>query len=102
MIAIEDAVTAVADLVEKLAVTGGVFDEADLYRALKKKELWKTGYPDKGGEYIVMIEGARKATALEFDLKVYGEKNIWHDEWDTIYKVTHWMEMPEPPEVIHE
>lgn len=71
MIAIEEAVTAFADLVEQLAQTGGVFDEADLYRVLKNREAeqWKTGYPEKSGEYIVQIHGARVATTLDFSLK---------------------------------
>lgn len=58
---------------------------------------WKTGTPTKSGEYIVMIEGARRPTCLDFDLKLDGETNIWHDDWNW-YKVTHWMPMPEPPQ----
>lgn len=33
---------------------------------------WKTGTPTKSGEYIVMIEGARRPTCLDFDLKLDG------------------------------
>lgn len=95
MIAIEEAVTAFADLVEQLAQTGGVFDEADLYRVLKNREAeqWKTGYPEKSGEYIVQIHGARVATTLDFSLKRDEDRNVWHDDWND-YKVDYWMELP--------
>ncbi len=37
VITVEHAVIAVCDLIETLAENGGVFDEGDLYRALKTK-----------------------------------------------------------------
>ena len=97
MIAIEDAVIAVTDLVEQLAKTGGEFDEADLYRVLKNREAqqWHKGKPSEAGEYIVIIEGATQATCLEYVPKY----NAWFDDNDNDYAVECWMELPEPPEV---
>lgn len=47
-------------------------------------------------EYIVMIEGAKKSTALYFD----GE--YWYDLGGTVYDVTRWKPMPKGPEVGHD
>lgn len=47
--------------------------------------------PEKPGEYVAMIKGAKNPTCLFFDV------DAWIDEVGEPYTVTHWREMPEPP-----
>lgn len=47
-------------------------------------------------EFIVMIKGGKSATTLYYD----GESFV--DIYGSEYSVTHWMPMPEPPEVQNE
>ncbi len=45
-------------------------------------------------EFIVIVRGAKRPTVLE-----YQGHEWWVDENGNYYDVTHWMPLPEPPEV---
>ena len=50
--------------------------------------------PEDLGEYIVMIEGAILPSTLWFN----PWEEIWYEYYDQeLYKVSHWMPLPEPP-----
>ena len=49
--------------------------------------------PKNSGNYIVMIQGARKATTLVYTI----QHKKWVDEVMDEYRVTHWMPLPQPP-----
>lgn len=51
--------------------------------------------PEEAAEYVVMIEGGANATVLLWDGTLWFEED--HEGWQTYYRVTHWMPMPEPP-----
>lgn len=53
----------------------------------------KNELPQSDGEVLVMIEGGKSPTTLEFDTV---NQEFW-DEYSDCYKVTHWMPLPEPP-----
>ena len=71
-------------------------NQLDSYR-----RSWRNAYtdpPKEPGEYIVMIKGGAGSTAL------LHEAGQWFDESDDgepycYYEVTHWMPLPNPPEV---
>lgn len=65
-----------------------VTDTNDGHKWVSAEEL-----PKKDGEYIVLIEGAKKATSLYYSVK----ENIWFDGVFNMYKVTCWQPMPQPP-----
>lgn len=49
--------------------------------------------PKNSGNYIVMIQGARKATTLVYTI----QHKKWVDEVMDEYRVTYWMPFPQPP-----
>lgn len=63
--------------------------------AIEWNDVGKVGLPLVSDEYIVMIAYAEKPTVLHFDVD---EQIFFHEEMgeETLYKVTHWAEMPEP------
>lgn len=54
----------------------------------------KTDPPNKPGEYIVMIEDAKKSTTLWYSGRDWADISAYKV---TYYDVTHWMPLPEPP-----
>lgn len=68
--------------------------------AIEWNDVGKVGLPLVSDEYIVMIAYAEKPTVLSYDAedKVFFEERI-DIEGDVTYKVTHWAEMPEGPNV---
>lgn len=67
--------------------------------AIEWNSVDKVGLPLVSDEYLVMIAYADKPTVLSFDAEdgVFFEERI-DLEGDVTYKVTHWAEMPMPPE----
>lgn len=57
----------------------------------------ETDPPKEPMEYIVMIKGGANATTLLYDGRLWFEED--EEGWQTYYNVTHWMPLPEPPEV---
>lgn len=56
----------------------------------------ETDPPKEPMEYIVMIKGGANATTLLYDGRLWFEED--EEGWQTYYKVTHWMPLPNPPE----
>ena len=78
----------------------------ELYRILDKMPAaaaveWcdiKYELPLASDEYIVMIEGADKPTVLNYD----ADECVWyaeHEGEEIFYRITHWAELPEAPNV---
>ena len=68
--------------------------------AIEWNNVKTVGLPLVSDEYIVMICGAKEPTVLSFDAEdgIFFEERIDLED-DVIYKVTHWAEMPEAPNV---
>lgn len=66
--------------------------------AIEWNDVEKIGLPLVSDEYIVMIAYAEKPTVLHYDAE---EQVFFHEvEGEVIlYKVTHWAELPEGPNV---
>lgn len=75
-----------------------VIDAAPTAEAVEWNAVDESGLPLASDEYLVMITGAAKPTVLCFD----EDDGVFFDEIcdeDVTYKVTHWAEMPEGPNV---
>lgn len=58
--------------------------------------------PDKEGNYIVYETQDKEVCESLYYPQAYFKKNRWMDPWEgcTVFSVSHWMEMPEPPEEV--
>ena len=66
--------------------------------AIEWNDVEQVGMPLVSDEYLVMIAYADKPTVLHFDVD---EQIFFHEVEDetVLYKVTHWAELPEGPNV---
>lgn len=68
------------------------------YRDGKNADRWISAdkeKPQEPGEVIVLIQGASRPTMLNYS-RVH---DVFYDDDNNHYNVTHWMPMPEVPEV---